>query len=162
MKRGMFCCSHLKQDRTAHNLAPQENPLGVGQSFRREEEEGRGFCAGWGELTPLDPDKECMHLKYIIAGIKLSDVNRLWKTSRSGTPLERYRTTGRGQWQPICNPEGCATVLGVVQGGTPPPSLTQTQHLFMGTSERLGMHKQTKQRRLTALLRSKGNSDKTP
>ena len=31
----------------------------------------------------------------------------------------------RGQWQPICDPKGCATVLGVVGGGDP-PSLTQT------------------------------------
>ena len=47
-----------------------------------------------------------------------------------------------GRRQPMCDPEGCATVWGAVGGGgTPPPSeemggggtppsLTQTQHLF--------------------------------
>ena len=39
-----------------------------------------------------------------------------------------------GGWrQPMCDPEGCSTVWGAVGGGGgphPPPSLTQTQHLF--------------------------------
>ena len=49
----------------------------------------------------------------------------------------------------MCDPEGCATILGAVGGGggcPPPPLLTQTQHLFVG---HLRTRKQTKLTRRT-------------
>ena len=47
----------------------------------------------------------------------------------SATPCANpYRTPHGGRRRPMCDPEGCATVLGAVGGGggAPPPWLIQT------------------------------------
>ena len=88
---------------------------------------------------------------FLLARSETSDtfgVPRLGEEERSESFQSRDKTRrergDHGGWrQPMCDPEGCSTVWGAVEGGggphpppkgggtpPPPPSLTQTQHLF--------------------------------